>query len=297
MSAVTSPTGRPIDLTAKGGWRATKNKLANALLGASFLVVMIPLCFVLAAVVSRGSKVMGWTFLTHDIAARERTPGGGVGPAIIGTVVITAVATLLATPLGILGAVYLHEYGKTGFMAKIVRFMATVMTGVPSVVMGLFVYVAYTLHFKQRGLGGALALACLMLPIVIRTTEEMLKLVPNYLREASLALGTSKARTILTVVLPAALPGVVSGVLLAVSRAAGETAPLLFTVGAAKSLQINPLAESPMTALPLQIFENAKSSFPAAQARGWGAALTLVAIAFAATLIARLISARFAIRK
>ena len=282
------------DLSPQGGWRTIKNRMMSALLLLSFLVVMIPLGMVLSAVVSRGGKVMGWSFLTHDIAAIERRPGGGVGPAIVGTLVITGLATLLATPLGIMGAVFLNEYSGKGPFGKVVRFMANVMTGVPSVVMGLFIYVIFTLTFKQRGLGGALALACLMLPIIIRTTEEMLKLVPNYLREASLALGASKARTIVTVVLPAALPGIVSGVLLAVARAAGETAPLLFTIGAAKSLQINPFANEAMTALPLQIYSNANSAFPDAQARGWGAALTLLLLSFLFTLIARLVSARFA---
>jgi phosphate transport system permease protein len=296
-TVVSDGHGLLVDLAAKDSWRTLKNRIMSGLLLGSFVVVMVPLALVLYAVISRGAKVMGWSFLTKDIAPIERRPGGGVGPAIVGTIVVTAVATAMATPLGIMGAVYLHEYGGKGTFAKLVRFLANVMTGVPSVVMGLFVYVAYTLHFKQRGFGGALALACLMLPIIIRTTEEMLKLVPNYLREASLALGTSKARTILTVVLPAALPGVISGVLLAVSRAAGETAPLLFTIGAAKALQLNPFADAPMTALPFQIYTNANSSFPAAQARGWGAALTLVALAFLFTLLARLISARFATKR
>jgi phosphate transport system permease protein len=287
----------PLDLSAQGGWRSIKNRLMSGLLFLSFLVVMIPLLFVLAAVVSRGAKVMGWSFLTKDIAPIERRPGGGVGPAIVGTLVVTGLATLLATPLGIMGAVFLNEYSAKGVFGRIVRFMANVMTGVPSVVMGLFIYVIFTLTFKQRGVGGSLALACLMLPIIIRTTEEMLKLVPNYLREASLALGTSKARTIVTVVLPAALPGIISGALLAVARAAGETAPLLFTIGAAKSLQINPFADEAMTALPLQIYGNASSSFPAAQARGWGAALTLLLLSFLFTLIARLVSARFATKR
>ena len=286
-----------LDLSAQGGWRSIKNRLMSGVLLLAFLVVMIPLVLVLIAVVSRGGKVMGWSFLTKDIAPAERRPGGGVGPAIVGTLVVTAVATFMATPLGILAAVFLNEYSAKGLFGRLVRFMANVMTGVPSVVMGLFVYVIFTLTFKQRGLGGALALACLMLPIIIRTTEEMLKLVPNYLREASLALGTSKARTIVTVVLPAALPGIISGALLAVARAAGETAPLLFTIGAAKSLQINPFADAAMTALPLQIYANASSSFAPAQARGWGAALTLVLLSFLFTLVARLVSARFATKR
>ena len=181
-----------------------------------------------------------------------------MGPAIVGTLLVTGGATLIAVPLGILGAVYLHEYGGTTRFARLVRFMATVMTGVPSIVMGLFVYLMWTLRFGYSAFGGALALACLMLPVVIGATEQMLRLVPAQLREAAYALGTTKSRTILTVVLPAALPGIVSGALLAVARAAGETAPLLFTVGAAT--EYNPhLFSQANTALSLQIFSNAVS--------------------------------------
>lgn len=285
-----------VDLTAKGGWRTVKNRIASALLLLSFLIVTVPLVLVIGTVIVKGLKVMGMDFLTGEIAATEQRAKGGIGPAISGTLVITGLATLLAVPLGLLGAVFLHEYGANGHLARAVRFMATVMTGVPSVVMGLFVYVVWTLRFKQAGVGGSLALACLMLPIIIRTTEEMLKLVPSELREASLALGTSKSRTILTVVLPAALPGIVSGVLLAVARAAGETAPLLFTIGAARQVNWNVLSGA-NTALPSQIFANANSAFDNAQNRGWGAALTLVAIAFVFTVIARVVSARFSLKR
>ena len=219
-----------------------------------------------------------------------------MGPAIVGTVLITGVATLIAVPLGILGAVYLNEYSAGNQLGRVIRFMATVMTGVPSVVMGLFVFVIYTLRYGFNAFGGALALAALMLPIVIRSTEEMLKLVPNNLREASLALGCRKSRTVLTVVLPAALPGVVSGCLLAVARAAGETAPILFVVGFSNTTNTNPF-NGDNTALAAQIFQNATQPFPGAQERAWGAALTLLLLAFAITLIARLVTARFAFKR
>jgi phosphate transport system permease protein len=167
-----------------------------------------------------------------------------------------------------------------------------VMTGVPSIVMGLFVYVVWTMELGYSAFGGALGLACLMLPVVIGSTETMLQLVPNQMREASYALGATKARTILTVVLPAAAPGIVSGSLLAVARAAGETAPLLFALGAATAY--NPhLFDQANTALSVQIFGNATSSFVAAQDRAWGAALTLVLLTFLLTLAARLFTARF----
>ena len=205
---------------------------------------------------------------------------------------ITAAAAAIAIPLGILGAVYLHEYGRQSKPARLVRFLATVMTGVPSIVMGLFIYIVFTLRFGLSGLGGSLALACLMLPVVIRSSEEMLRLVPDHLREASYALGTRKARTVCTVVLPSAAPGIVSGCLLAVARAAGETAPLLFTIGAAKAFNWN-VFSGPNTALSYQIFQNAFSPRASAQERGWGAAFTLVAIAFLFTVVARVITSRY----
>jgi phosphate transport system permease protein len=166
------------------------------------------------------------------------------------------------------------------------------MTGVPSIVMGLFIYTVFTLQFGLMGLGGSLALACLMLPVVIRSTEEMLRLVPDELRHGSLALGNRQWRTIVTVVLPAALPGIVSGAMLAVARAAGETAPLLFTIGAVRSVNWS-LTDGTNTALPVQIFSNANSTVAASQDRAWGAALTLVGIVFLFTLLARLVSSRF----
>ena len=162
--------------------------------------------------------------------------------------------------------------------------------------MGLFVYVVFTLRFGLSGLGGALALACLMLPVVIRSTEEMLRLVPEHLREASYALGTRKGRTITTVVLPAALPGVVSGCLLAVARAAGETAPLLFTIGVVTKTHWNVLS-GPNTTLSYQIFQNASQVLPGPQERGWGAAFTLVGITFVFTVLARLVTAAYQKRR
>jgi len=167
------------------------------------------------------------------------------------------------------------------------------MTGVPSIVMGLFVYSTWSLAFGLNGFGGSLALACLMLPIVIRSTEEMLKLVPDELRQGSYALGNRKWRTIVTVVLPSAFGGIVSGVMLAIARAAGETAPLIFTIGAARKLNID-LMNGPMNALSVQIFQNAQKSFPASIDRAWGAALTLIAIVFLFTILARVVSARVA---
>jgi phosphate transport system permease protein len=292
MTVISTPANGRVDLTAKRSWRSTKSNLFSGLMGAAFVLVLIPLGLVVFTVVSKGIGIINVEFFTSEIPIRSREIGPGMGPAVLGTLIITATATIIAVPLGILGAIYLNEYGGNTRISKLVRFMATVMTGVPSIVMGLLIYVTFTLRFKQSGLGGALALAALMLPIVIRSTEEMLKLVPNAQREAALALGTSKSRTILTVVIPAALAGIVSGSLLAVARAAGETAPLLFTIGAATKFNPNVFSGA-NTALSTQIFSNANSTFVGAIERAWGAALTLVTLTFLFTLAARLVTARF----
>ena len=281
-------------LAPRRTWRSTKSSLMTAVMVAAFVAIAIPLVLVLWSLVSRGAGVAFKefpAFFTHDIPNISRREGPGMAPAIVGTLMCTLGATVLAVPLGILGAVYLHEYGGASKLAKVVRFMATVMTGVPSIVMGLFVYVTWTLKFGFSAFGGSLALACLMLPIVIGSTEQMLRLVPNHLREAAFALGARKSRVILTVVLPAALPGIVSGCLLAVARAAGETAPLLFTIHATNSVSWHFFSEA-NTALSAQIFVNANSSFDAAQDRAWGAALTLVILAFAFMFVARLFTSR-----
>lgn len=285
-------------LAASRTWRTTKSAIMSVLMGASLVVIIIPLVLVFIVVVQKGADAMSWAFLTKDIPVSARTVGPGMGPAIVGTLIITIVATLIAVPVGILGAVYLNEYGGTSIFARLVRFMATVMTGVPSIVMGMFIYVTFVVRLGTSGyqaFAGSLALAALMLPIIIRSVEEMLRLVPENLREASMGLGATKSRTILTVVLPAALPGVISGCLLAVARAAGETAPLIFTIGSVKALHLNPF--KPIAALPSEIFGNAQSPFPGAQQRAWGAALTLILLAFLLTVIARFVSARFALKR
>jgi len=222
---------------------------------------------------------------------------GGIWSALLGTVYLVVTALFVSAPVGILAAVYLNEYGKTKPLARFIRTMADVMTGVPSIVMGLFIYVVWVLTFEERsGFAGALALACLMLPVVIRSTEEILRLVPDELRAASLALGARRWRTTLTVVLPAAISGITSGALLAIARAAGETAPLIVTAGVTYAVNPN-LFDGENTALPAQIYRNATQPFEAAQERAWGAALTLVVIVLLFTIIARAISARFAIKE
>ena len=275
--------------------RKVRSGVASGLMVLSFLIMLVPLVMIVGYVIQRGAGIISWSFLTADLPIIDRSADGGIGPAIVGTLLIVGAATLMAVPLGVLGGIYLNEYGGKGRPAAIVRFLADVMTGVPSIVMGLFIYTIWVLPRKDAGLSGfagALALGCLMLPIVIRTTEEILKLVPDELREGSYALGTRKAQTIRRVVFPSAAPGVVSGALLGVARVAGETAPLLFTIGIVSSANWN-VFDGPNTALPQQIYINASvfGGFDAAQNRAWGAALALILIVFLFTLVARVITA------
>jgi phosphate transport system permease protein len=293
MAAVTETQN--IDLQEPKGWRRTSNRIMTWLMVLSFILVIIPLVFVLFTVIAKGAPIISWSWLTSGPIPPNVAPAdvGGIGPAVLGTLLITGWATLMAVPLGILGAIYLNEYsGGKGVLGGLIGFFSDVMTGVPSIVMGLFIFSIWVLHFGFSGFAGALALGCLMLPIVIRSTYEMLRLVPNSLREGSYALGATKARVTLTVVLPAALGGIVSGALLAIARAAGETAPLLFTILVVTTANPN-VFSGPNTSLPSQIFVNASSAFVGAQARGWGAALTLIAICFILMIAARIVTARF----
>jgi phosphate transport system permease protein len=269
----------------------------KALMWLSVVIAAIPLGAITYYVIAKGSTIMSWDFLFGQRIPRQPdAPGGSMGPAVVGTVLTVGVAALIAIPLGLLGAIYLNEYGKTSPLARSIRTMADVMSGVPSVIMGLFVYLTFVVAYKDRtALAGALALACLMLPVVIRSSEEMLKLVPDELRQASQALGARKWRTTLTVVLPAAISGITSGALLAIARAAGETAPIVLVVGIAYRQSWDLLKQN--TSLPAQIFYNATQPYEGAQQRGWGAALALVIIVLVTTLIARFISARFAIKE
>ena len=293
MAAITEPQLGP-NLQEPAGWRRTKNRAATTAMVVAFVLALVPLVFVLITVVARGIGIISWQFLTASIPPQVVPAGiGGIGPAIVGTLEIVGLDTLMAVPLGILGAIYLNEYGGRNWLAALIGFMSDVMTGVPSIIMGLFIFTIWVLHFGYSGFAGSLALACLMLPIVIRSTYEMLRLVPDSLREASYALGATKARVTLTVVLPAAIGGIVSGALLAVARAAGETAPLVFTILVTQTLNKN-LFSGANTALSTLIFQNATQPYTGAQARAWGSALTLIAIAFILMIVARLITARFA---
>jgi phosphate transport system permease protein len=292
MAVVAEP--RQPDLQEPKGWRRTSNRIATVLMVLAFVLVIIPLGFVLYTVIQKGASAISWSFLTSGPIPPNVVPAGigGMGPAVLGTILITALATVISVPLGVLGAIYINEYGGKGPLARIIGFMADVMTGVPSIIMGLFIFSIWVLHFGYSGLAGAFALGCLMLPVVIRSSDEMLKLVPDPLREASYALGATKARVTMTVVLPAAIGGIVSGALLAVARALGETAPLIFTILTVTAANRNVFSGA-NTALSTQIFANAVQPFVGAQERAWGAALTLIAMAFIVMIAARIVTARF----
>jgi phosphate transport system permease protein len=286
------------------GVRQAKDRLFTTLIGTSFVLAVTPLLLIIGLTLKRGASTVTGKFLSVSMFRVDpEEPGGGIYHAIVGTLEQAALATAIAAPLGILAAVYLVEYGGGRPFARLVSFFVDVMTGVPSIVAGLFVYTAWilVLGFPKSGLAGSLALLILMLPVVVRSTEEMLKLVPNELREAAYALGVPKWRTILRIVLPTAVGGIVTGVMLGVARIMGETAPLLLLVGINEKIQYNPLAfgdnARPQESLPTYIFEQFQDAVgnpdaPAAH-RAWGAALTLIIIIGLLNALARLI-ARFA---
>lgn len=260
--------------------RKFKNRLAETLFAAAFIIALVPLAWLLYTVVSRGfSAVITSTWWNRSLAGvLPEQFAGGVYHAIYGTIIQAAIAALLAVPLGMMAAVYLVEYGR-GWFARTTTFMVDILAGVPSIVAALFIFALWiaTMGFPQSAFAVSLALVLLMLPVVVRNTEEMLKLVPDELREASYALGVPKWKTILRIVVPTALPGIISGILLALARVIGETAPVLILVGYARSINFDPL-EGNMASLPLLIYTELINPEEAGRLRVWGAALTLILI-------------------
>lgn len=270
------------------GGRQAKDRLATSLVWVSFLIAVIPLASLLWETAARGVKVLDGYFLTHSMnGVITLEPGGGIYHALIGTLEQVGLATLIAAPIGLLTAIYLVEYG-TGKLAKAVTFFVDVMTGVPSIVAGLFVlsFWIIILDFGYSGFAGAMALSILMMPIVVRSTEEMLKLVPNELREASLALGVPKWKTILKVVLPTAIGGITTGIMLAVARIAGESAPVLLLVFGSAQINANPF-EGAQSSLPYYIYEQWANGNTPSYDRAWAAALVLIAFVMILNLVAR----------
>ena len=273
--------------------RKRKDLTMRALLGLGMLLALVPLVLVLWYVAKRGLSAWSWHFFSTDPTGSFLGDPGGVKSAILGTIMMVALATVIAVPLGVGVALYLTEYGKDSKFAKTVRYFVDVMTGVPSIVFGLFVFIVLILSGVGGGYAGwkgSIALALLMLPIVTRSAEVVLLLVPSTLRESALALGAPRWRVIARVVLPTALPGLVTGSLLAVARAAGETAPLLFTAAIVNGSTLD--LGTRMNSLPVQIFNDVGQAQDRLVARAWGAALTLVVLVLLLTLIARFMSRR-----
>jgi len=292
-------SGASIDalLTPASTARRVRNTAATVAVSTAFVIALIPLVWVLATVITRGTKAVmhtaWWTHSTNGITYRQ--PGGGAYHAIAGSVLQVLVCSLIAVPLALLTAIYLVEYGKgRGRLANSVAFMVDVLTGIPSIVAALFIYALFitTLGFQRQGFAVSLALVLLMIPVVVRTTEEMLKLVPNELREASLALGVPQWKTIMRIVLPTALPGIITGIMLGIARVIGETAPLLILVGYSKAINTD-LFHGFQGSLPTMIVNEATNyTLPASADRVWGAALTLILIVLGLSIGARLV-ARF----
>ena len=270
------------------GSRQAKDRVATSLVWVCFVLAVVPLLSLAWVTVSKGLEVLDGYFLSHSMnGVLDAEAGGGVYHALLGTIEQVGIATLVAAPIGLLTAVYLVEYGG-GKLAQAVTFFVDVMTGIPSIVAGLFVLATWNLMlgFGPSGFAGAMALAILMMPVVVRSTEEMLKLVPNELREASLALGVPKWRTILKVVLPTAIGGITTGVMLAVARITGETAPVLLLVFGTKLINPNPF-EGAQSSLPLYVYEQYAVGTDASVARAWAAALVLIAFVMILNLVAR----------
>jgi phosphate transport system permease protein len=268
--------------------RRIKNHVARTLFLSSFAIALVPLIWLLWVVVARGYYAVTqpgwWSHSLRGVLPEQFT--GGVYHAIFGTLVQSGMAALIAVPLGFMTAVYLAEY-QSSRLARVTTFIVDVLAGLPSIVAALFIFSLWiaTLGFQQSAFAVSLALVLLMLPVVVRSGEEMLKLVPNDLREASYALGVSKWRTIMRIVVPIALPGIVSGVLLAIARVMGETAPVLVLVGYSRSINFN-LFDGNMASLPLLIYTELDNPEHAGFLRVWGAALTLIIVVAVVYLIA-----------
>lgn len=278
------------------GSRQAKDRLVTTLVSSAFIVALAPLVSLFITVLSRGTARFDLQLFTESMR-NVVGEGGGALHAIVGTLIMTGIATIISVPVGLLTSIYLVEYGR-GALARAITFFVDVMTGIPSIVAGLFAYALFTLIFGpgiRLGISGAVALSVLMIPVVVRSSEEMLRLVPNELREAAFALGVPKWLTILKVVLPTSIAGITTGVMLAIARVIGETAPLLIAAGFTQNMNYNPF-EGRMQSLPVFVYSSYVSQGTDAQAyidRAWAAALTLILIVMALNLIARIVARIF----
>ena len=268
--------------------RRALSRFVVFLCGLAVVLALVPLFFVFFYVIQQGFSSLSWDFFTKMPKPVGET-GGGMANAIVGSLMVTALAALVAIPVGVLAGIYAAEYRGTR-LASAVRFAADTLNGVPSIVIGVFAYGIVVLHFQFSALAGGFALAVMMLPLVMRTTEELLLLVPSTLREGALALGATRSRAVLTVVLPAALPGIVTGILLALARVSGETAPLLFTAFNNHFFNTDP--RQPIATLTVQIYTYAISAYDDWHRQAWAGALVLVVMVLTCSLLARFATAR-----
>lgn len=290
----------PSGFTDIAASRKRRDRAATVIVYSMMGVALVPLIWVLVVLVSKGLPAIldvGWW--SFDMAGQlSNQPGGGISHAIIGTLTQALVTTVISVPVGVLTAVYLVEYSRGGWLGRVTTFMVDILTGVPSIVAALFVYALWIamFGFSRSGLAVSLALMLLMIPVVVRNTEEMLRIVPMDLREAAYALGVPKWKTVVRIVLPTALSGIVTGVMLAVARIMGESAPVLILVGATPVINWNVL-EGNQNSLPLFMLEMYKlQADDQVLSRLWGAALTLVLLIAALNLAARFISNRFSVK-
>jgi phosphate transport system permease protein len=303
LAAILFTAGLPLWSALLEGRRTAVDRLATCLVWLAFVAVLIPLVWLIWLVLKNGLSAINMEFLTYDM--RNITgAGGGIYHALMGTLLVTAAAAIISVPIGLFAAIYLVEYGKGNRLARVTTFLVDVMTGIPSIVAGLFALALLVLIFGPAvrvGIGGSIALSLLMIPTVVRSAEEMLRLVPSDLREASYALGVPKWRTIVKVVMPTALGGIITGIVLAISRVIGETAPLLVVAGSVDSVNMNLFGGRMMT-LPVYIYTQYSSpgtvplegGDPPGYARAWGAALVLIVIVMLLNLAARIIGKIFA---
>ncbi len=276
-------------MTAGTRRRKVVSSLFVAFCGASVLLALVPLALILFFVVSQGVQSLNVAFFTH-MPVPVGESGGGLANSIVGTLILVGLGALFAIPIGLLSGIYMSEYAGTRF-AALVRFAADTLNGVPSIVVGVFVYGIAVLPFKQfSALAGGLALGVMMIPIIARTTEELLLLVPGTMREGALALGATHARAVFSVVVPSAMQGIVTGIVLAIARIAGETAPLLFT--SFNNRFFNTTLTQPMSSLTVQIYNYAGSAYEDWHRQAWAGALVLVVIVLSCSLLARFATRR-----
>ena len=270
-------------------WRRILSVVMMAVCFLSVVIALLPLAFILFFVVTRGIGALDLDFFTQTPKPHGEV-GGGMANAMLGTLIVTGLAGLFAVPVGILSGIYVAENSRSRF-ASLARFSADTLNGVPSIVVGLFVYALVVLPMKQfTALAGGVALGVMMIPIVMRTTEELLRLVPTSLREGALALGATRGRATFTVVLPSALPGILTGVMLALARIAGETAPLLFT--ALNNHYWSTSLVQPIATLTVQVYTYATAPYDDLHRQAWAGALVLVSLVLVCSILARLATRR-----